>query len=355
MSTFIGSSVFPNLKVDKSMIQPASIAANFIFDVAERALKDFQESRFENFDALVGDTACQIRVVMLLDLTRNFDNLEISDIITRIQEVQKRLLNLNFRNLIPRRQLEFEDFCKKNDLFLEIPYKYLFLIEAYILKQSSDSNAEKTKPENLQELTTVTVNKNFLEKIVRNTQKSLSRHSVEYLQTIAGRIKYSLPKNLVYVDKSGIQGLPCFIGIEILIRQLSEGKYYSILRCKNKLNSVRSFLFKGNKRLVAFEKNAFEKKLLKPVFVVEGYGEALDEKKVKQFGFEDILKANAAQHDQYFSEGKGRDPFESSDERYEEVRKYRKLALEEGFCYKNPLTFCVEHIFCQPLIDAVRS
>ncbi|MBN2479624.1 MAG: hypothetical protein JXA94_05300 [Parachlamydiales bacterium] len=370
--TYAGISLFPAMKInDLATTEKAINAADFITQATKKAFEDFLERKYENFDALVGENACQLRVSMVLDLTRDYEDLEILKIISRISQVQQRILSLNKSDLIPTNEMGFEKFLEINNIFIEIPSKYQFLIEAYILSKSKDDKKfERTKPENLQKLSTK-ISKKLSQEIVKEAQRALSRKSVEYLEKIAQDNNYPLSDELIYVDKKEVRGLPCFMGIELLLKHFSNKKYPILLKCKSISDSqVKSILFtyqgeaydignlgiRPNIKLKEFLKQI----LLKPVFVVEGFcDKKVDVQKIKELGVESILKANAAAHFQYFSDGKLLNPFDTEGEDHKRIKddfhRYKDIALKEGYSNENPSVFCVKHIICKTLLNALKD
>lgn len=368
--TFVAGDLVPNFQVSDSQTTKKAITAiDLITRSIQGAFSDFLENKYENFDALVGENACQIRVSMVLDFCKDRVS-QISAIARQVDEIRQKILSIKKQDIIPEKEMSFEDFCKTKNIFLEIPSEYLFLIEAWILCQSKDLNVfEKTKPENLQALLPG-LSKKFSEDIVKSAQKSLSKRSVMYLQNLAQDVGFPLTSDFIFFDKKGIQGLPCFIGVEILLKHLAKEKYPILLRCtSNSDKSMKFVLFRSSEGSFSEDhirvepgcklKDALKQKLLEPTFVVEGYcSQKVDVEKIKKFGFEIVLKANAAQHHQYFSDGKDKDPFEDKpdgDLVKQERAKYQKIAFDEGFSYENPTTFCIRHIFCQTLLRALEG
>lgn len=355
--------VIPSFNIcDLQTTKKALTAVDFIAQVAIDAFKSFSEKRYEDFDALVGETSCQIRVSMLLDFCRRKD-LDFSNMTKKIDAIREKILALKAKDIVPKKVITFEEFCKQNDIYLDMPTEMEILIKAFILTKSKDqSGLEKTKSDNLQ-LIVPGIGKRFCDDLVKSFQRSLSKESVEYLQDLARLEKVPLTPDLVFTSEKGIQALPCYTGVEILIKHLLRERHQILLKCTSTLDKTQKFiLFKSNGATFDFEViediSKYKDSFYEPVFVVEGYcsGE-IDVKKIVRFGFEGILKANAAQHHQYFGEGKDIEPFEGKPE-FDAVRHdilfHKKLALEEGFSYENPSTFCIEHIICKTLEKALR-
>lgn len=370
---------------NKESVQKAIKLIELSTILTQKAFDAFLNRRFEELDALVGDNACQIRASLILDLAKKDNDkmlvATMSESIETCKRIQEALNHLDLQTLIPETKISFEEFCKKHNLSLEIPQECEFLLEAFALTQSKttdSSGSEFSTPENLEHLVEG-FSKKDLKNIIRNAQKSLSGRSAKHLQQVSKskELKQLLEK-LVFTDNAtGVQGIPCFFGMEALLQKISDDNTPIVIVFKKRnpngnCKVCKKLLFKSSKGIfnpITIKinpklklKDSLKEVLKTPAFVIEGIfdGDKPNLEKFNTLGLQKVVLANVAQHPQFFGVNKNLDPFELPQalqfkSEQEKLSAFKDLAKTEGCSLANQKLFCIEHILCLTIERALES
>lgn len=390
-----GKSFLPKITIninDEKSFNRGLNLVKFTAAIVHGAFDSFLSRRFGEFDALVGENACQARVCLVLNLQKESErndrlaNLMKEDIekakkiIEKVNEIQKQLFDReNIPGLLPYKEQLLEGFCSEHDFKIEIFERYEFLLTAFLLNKTRSMDPKRgecTVSENL--LGIAALSKEDCRKIVKSAQKSLSEESVKYLQHIACfESKKMMSESFVLTDERGIQCLPCFFGIEVILKKLLKDSIPIVITFK-KPGFKKSILFKAEgKNFIQAEPDISD--FEKPAFVIEGTfnGSMPDYPKFLKSGLRGVILANAAQHPQYFGKIKDIGLFEIFDlaakkkalvkeDAPKEVSGFSMFKAEKrrfllfksiaaclGCLPHQPGLFCINHILCAPVGKAL--
>jgi hypothetical protein len=301
-----------------------------------QAIKAWKNQEYDQFDALVGENACQIRAFKVALLASK---------------------GLTFRE-------ETADSIEKvlqEGNMLEIPLTSdeLFLVQSYILSSVKiyvPPNAQQpllgTDKIDYNKIQTfdASVTKSFASALISNLRKRLSLASVEFIQAQAAALEEgSLLKSQVFLHQGYLSCLPMFATYKTLLLMAKKEKIPILMQV--------SFLDPENKRVLDKEWVLFEggkskeiepEDLSKVACIFEGavYRDVQDKASwqatISQIGIMDLILAGAADHRQY------PDPSKTiaADTEWE---MYQKMALEKGCCLDNPTTFFIQHVFASTI------
>ena len=258
-----------------------------------RALEAFAQGKYEEFDGLVGDTACQIRAAKVYDLAY-----------TGIRS----------------------------------PADTAFLVNAYFL-----NGVKKITPQEHTYLETIDdkegsekfgITKTQTTLIRKHAQKALSQASVEYVQAQAKSAMLPFVSGDYRLeDTFGRSLIPCYFTMRILLKK----RPYILLKCKE------SILYDRDRNPISVDK--VEKDM--PVMVIEGFCLEPGKRKITDVPLKTIILANAAQHAQYTGENKLPPILDEKEQRKFDF--FKELAQQLGCSLSNPSLFCIDHIFCSRL------
>lgn len=173
------------------------------------ALEDFKEKKFAQFDALVGETACQIRASEIANLAQHyltnktFQN-EVDQTLNYFKhslkniEKAKELFDRHivaqsfFKKQFPQ-GLGLSQFCKNFDFQLNVSSQMAFIVESHLLCQTKKEIVDEYCFYSLKEVTDLSsllkkcegnsLGKNSLNKLVQEIQRHLAQLSVHSLFT----------------------------------------------------------------------------------------------------------------------------------------------------------------------------
>ena len=292
--------------------------------VVSSALSAFCAGRFDEFDPLVGDTACHIRAAKVCDLAE-----------------------MLFKS---------EEFGREVALAIQSPSLPMsgdlnFLIQCYFLNfikeiiPQGHTYLERTNTKQAAQMFQISSSK--VEDLRKKVQKLMAGQSVDYIES---RSKHSLKMFFLdpYCLKDGNNRplIPCYFSMRVILKE----SRYILLKC----NEI-SFLYEGGSyeypKYTDMKSIPIEIQKM-PAMVVKGFslppkdglGEAL-----KEISLKIMLLANAAAHSQYA--GDRSIPFPEKPEdlighQQEKFLEMKQRAEVLGCSITNPSLFCIDHIFC---------
>lgn len=332
---------------------------SLLLTALEEAIEALRRGDFEQFDALVGDNACQIRAVKIAECAPAYIKAlnSLQDQIVRAKEnIQKlpssldKLGRKNFRQLLDEKGLD-----------IELSSDELFLIKCYLLfvtKKPLPPN-EKTPLCGNEE----SVSKNLLrfgavsqksaQRLVDETRKSLSKDSVVYVRELANSLNDEQLIKIcsdAFTSKQIRTCIPMFWTYKTLLLAAEQRKLPLILNAK--------FVVKGQEKTIVDEESIYlnAKSFKQTAIIIDGFvcREQLPSKQewiaeIKSQGLFDVVLAGAADHRQY--------PDEKIQEVVEILKKpefkdpefegYKQLAKEKGYSFENPSQFFIQHVYAR--------
>lgn len=343
----------------------------FLLLALEGALQALQEGDLEQFDALVGENACQIRAVKIA--------LSASELIASVSDMGRRLLNARERlegflksiDKLMKSKVSLKHLLEMQEVDVSLTVNEQFCIEAYILckaKRVECSSVfttlfrvEETAPQNLR---FGDVTSSFKVKLVRNLKPLLATASVAFVQERAEllgnrQLIDRCVRNLIVYHNEISPCLPMFFCYKILL-QSAQRENIPLVLCAKFLRRdgeryqvvEQEVLFFRPSDLSQYEERVpTSADLVKSAVVIQGVvcpkeGSSLSRSAwrntVRDRGV-DVVLAGAADHRQY-------PPNPEQDRRLvgirdEDYERCKILAQREGYALDNPTTFFIQHTY----------
>ncbi len=391
---FIENQVVPGNAKKPVEVNSMLDAVGFFVHVTRSALKAFARHKFAKFDALVGDTACQIRALKIAELAKlylhspEFQD-QVKNTMDRFERYQNELSQIQsissnqFFKEFKSVGATFSKLCEKYKIDLSFSDDLKFIVESYILQvakgETEDpeafySNKEAVHLQNFEKRCEKyqhkTLAKNALKKIVEAVQRDLSHASIQYLlhklegwpdtpekYELIGKIKqYSVE------DDAKRLCSPCYYNMQAVFREIvSQDLPFYVHVCRwtkdgEYIDSVK-FLYKASSDGTHFERAEEACDDSAPVVFLHGVSIDNDNahttreefaEKFSSHGITDILDANWAQHRQ-FPRKKNETLSLPDDERRD---RYLKIANEWGCSFENKSLFLAVHMYCDTYKNA---
>lgn len=267
-------------------------------NIARRAFHHYLNRDFQQFDPLVGENGCQIRVMMLHQIFRS-------------GEINEERL----RNLILKCERNRERILSSSDLIEPIEElieseKFLILSHALTLIRDPREKNLKTREELLNQFSEdYPVKEGCLREISFQAKRILSEMSVRYVQKTESIADPILRKILLQVEDANGQGLKCtsfYFGMKCLIERLKKNRVPIVV----KISETFRCIFQYDENFILQKIDDPKPILSEPAFVVSCKME--DEEKglsfINSLKDDDVISlilAQAASHPQFAGHQKG--------------------------------------------------
>jgi len=297
-------------------------AAQLMDDTLNEALELFFQGNFELFDPLVGDTACQIRAVKLIDLYK------------KIQNKGMAILNENDKQFI---------------VLSYLLTKVKFVSRSY--KGYIDYNCLDSKKLNLE------LSKRKSNELLLLLQRKLARLSIDFLQEIANYYNHyelKIAFNYILLDYKTLQRPNCaaYPTMKALLLWLStiKGTLHIKVYSKGDNFDVYNFYYSSNgKEFIQVDDQSINPN--EPMLLIEGFSRLMDtdidlfKNHFLNFKIEDILLAFLADHKQFVGKKAPENiPFDELRiiDLKTEYTIHKKFAAEHG-CSKDNINLFAGH------------
>ncbi len=329
MNTTLLSGLIPPVIRGKSVDWRQAKYREFLANVTDAALSALLEQRLTQFDALVRDTSCQLRVMEIMRLVGA------TDLSAEIEEVQAACTGLR----------------EANGPDVHISQEIELLVLSHLLsvtRNVNKSGLETTKPGQLKQVGPK-VSRKHAEAIVEQAQERLAEISVERLVARMPRLQGQqrvcdcgvLPNK----QPRKRQVLPCLPSVRALLEDQNpiELRIHLLMDIESPaIGRLRLFYISEDHELVSTREPHKG-----PSVVWEGRCVRLSheglEADLGKHSLSKVLLANAAAHPQYA--GKQRYALVPDQEEAEEVKELTEWALTNGCCKDNPSLFQLTHIY----------
>lgn len=182
---------------DTDTINSGLISYFLAICVAEDALSDFINSKYNSFDALIGNNSCYISsyIIFLISqsfYTNNNFSIYIQSSLEKIRFIKHAIIakTNNFKEKIEHKSLYF--FLKESGFLITLEIDCIYLIMAYGCAQSKIKNEfaiEEISHEKLlktySEKLRINIGRKSAQKLIKHWQKSLSIFNIQILQSHA--------------------------------------------------------------------------------------------------------------------------------------------------------------------------
>ena|SRR3990167_2096036 len=349
----------------------------FLLKSVIQANYSLENSEFEKFDSLVGENACQIRVLKIALLTSKYF-IDFSPLNIQSLKAQRKIDELclpKTAESLMRGGDSLEEVLGKYELDLALTTDEMFVLQAYLLTEAKEQQPEqkvmnslfridKANPNNLISGTT----SSFRKTLVRKLRTLLSEASVQFMRETASKLEdLSLMKMFskeYVIEHNNCLCVPIFWSMKAMLKMAQkEGlplvihtKFLETLENGYRVKEEEFLLYKPSKdpeNLSYIESILNASDLEKPACFIQGVAcvknnassSLRDEwkKAILKQPITDVILAAAADHRQY------PDPDQVLSIEDREYEKYKLLAETGGFSSKNPTTFLTQHVYVQKL------
>ncbi|MCC2625726.1 MAG: hypothetical protein K0R14_1599 [Burkholderiales bacterium] len=381
------------LSCRKAKLGTLHLLLNIVNEALE-ACKDFLNKKYTNFDAQVGETACQIRAYKICLLASNsqfisklpilaLQIIEYRNYLTRyIKEFEDNMLaQAKYSKELDKKETK-EDFLNKLQFDLSLNDDCLFIILSHFLNKYCIFDEEAIPN---------AINYALIKKIL-NIGSTPARHLANHYQSILSRlscefileqpvktetINKKLLNQMVKIGDRRRFALPYYDATKVLLFSINTvslpmilSPYYS----KQSHGNHQIFFFKKdcltNKMMLQSELNNTDLHI--PAIIFRGYMQIPEHQSFHEFknnilqiDFQKIILLNAASHPQYTGETLNNyiiDPYKDINSDNEELEKIlainkdeliqaRILAETIGCSKINFSLFYIKHIFCSTFYD----
>ncbi len=344
-----------------------------------------QASDLERFDSLVGENACQIRAVWLAILASKgpFNLVRLQNQITNVLSKVAALLAPKTIASLMRGNESLKTVLEKENLDISLIPEELFMIKSYLLtemktvvsaheKIASLCRIESGDPKKLQRLGDISTS--FARNLLSKVRRMLATSSVQFVRNYACANQNPSLKRMVSeeftTEQNTLPCIPMFWTYKTVLAAAQEEKIPLILHVKFLEKTPEGFsvideeylYFKTahNGSYAPTQPNEFD--LDKPACVIQGIatagenGRILTKSKwkasIEENGVIDVILAGAADHRQF--------PNPELDQLFHglndcEYENYKSHAKREGFSFKNPTTFFIQHVYAAIVGDILRK
>lgn len=308
-----------------------------VITTLERLLFSIQEglnclmaSKFNKFDALIGENSCQIRAYLFQYLWQNNQELRDSAYLANIflsienalVSTQETIISLktnkqdlsNNKFTSPQGML-LSDFLASNNVLLNLDKKlFIFFICYFLAKYTLVNNQGIHFGINyLKMCTELNFSKTLARRIVHLYQTEISKISYQFIKFLANEISFvksyyaQAIDSLTFIDDDGRTTLPCFLSMRIILEHLylSNGKIKIKIYKQNTDHSNKSILYEQS--FSATLNHQMQKIIEQKKYPSVTFRGVCDENSFKESQFEEYpynyleqcILASTANHPQY--------------------------------------------------------
>ena len=238
---------------------------HFITLITREALRDFKAKNFSKFDALVGETACQLRASKIADLAASYLNNPIfkEDVDQTLEQFENNLAkvektkkefykkmshNKPFNAAFPE-GTSGQKLCEKYDFRINASDSIAYLVASYLLTLTKEAKEDKKLVYRNEEETKVNHLSSFCEEneikikqglkgLVGDTQRYLAKSSVNYvfekIEEWAEKGEdnsnlASILKEYASSDDEKRAVTPCYYNMEVVFNNIRKQKHPLVL------------------------------------------------------------------------------------------------------------------------------
>jgi hypothetical protein len=363
----------PSIKVNGSL-RTSLKEYSLLLVAMEKVMAALQCGDFEQFDAVVGENACEIRAAKIAMSVLKY--LEaVPSIQAQIKRAKQKIEVLSQSlELLMKKGVSLHALLKEEELDVSLTEDELFLIESFLLSVAKTVKPPKEEtplcrndaadPKKLKEFGK-DVSTSFVDDLVRKTRQLLSAASVAFVQAQAQllgdeQLKRMCSQEFV-VNHNSWLCIPMFwtyktlllaaqkkgIPLVFYVKFLAQDKGFEVV---DEECLLLQSAFDGRSSLAYEEVIPCRRDLAKVAIIVQGAvcanGDRLPSKSQWKKAIAsqklDVILAGAADHRQY--------PNSEEDIRIEQLKdeefeSYRKLARNAGYALENPTMFFIQHVY----------
>lgn len=342
---------------------------SLLLGIAQEACEMWEQKKFEYFDPVVGENACQIRAIKiaLLAAHNQLDIDRLKERITHNKEKTDRLIQI--LEMLSGDKKNLLNILEERGIDVEITKDQSFIIQSYLLTLAKKSikpempllRNDRAAPYELLRFGNIT--KRFLDNLVIETRTQLSADSVQFINEKAIEIgdqylqKMSSEEFIVITENCPRYCIPNFYSFQVFVFLMSTNKVPLIVRCflkavDQEYRDVGEFIlfFKPDSKGIYHAATPVPEEINEPAIIIEGcmvrtsqeLTDVLERKQeLQKHSILDLILSYAAHHRQY--------PVASKDILVESFRypSYETYKAEDlGCSLNNPRLFFVNHVYC---------
>lgn len=201
------NNLFTTLLPENRGATPSFAQATALVKIAKKGLTHFQQGNLKAFDALVGESQCQIRAYKVIHLKTQ--GLEVAQ---RIEELDQVLRYLRYHQNVEGALPVMAEPLNEGEQFLILSH-LLFRVRGH-------EEPGKSVARNLSEVLEPFLRQSFLKKELNETmfqaKKNLAQKSVQTIQQIATIEEVNV------MERDSMIRLPCYLGLKAILNALRE-------------------------------------------------------------------------------------------------------------------------------------
>ncbi len=339
-----------------------------LLSVVKLAMAALKAGDFSQFDALVGENACQIRAVKIAMTASQYRGIT-EPMAAQVIDVVERIAGLNM-NLLMQQGNSLKDLVVGRNLDIDLTPDQLFLIQCFILSYAKTVKPPKDDSPLCQNdvvdsrklIALRAVSKSFADNLLRQLRLQVATASVEFVQAAAKSLNDSKLVQMclpVSCDQSG-PCVPMFWAYKTLLLSAQRGEVPLVMYVKF-VTQDQGYGVTGEEclffRPLGCEGLSYEalvptsRDLERVAVVVEGVACAPTRAslpspedwraQIAKIGPIDVILSGAADHRQYPPSRCQVPGFEDE----EEFQRYQQMARSSGFSLENPGMFFIHHVY----------
>lgn len=347
----------------------------FFLSALYSALNHLENKDLKNFDALVGENACQIRAIKiaLIASENQTDFCLMKEQIELLQNKIRTLLSEKTINQLMSSGISLATLLTEQELDIELTSDLSFALLSHLLSIAKNAQSElsspfcirdKSDPKKLKQLDSE-VSSKFANSVVRRARRLLSEASVQFIRETAWNsgnmhLIRMLSKEFTYEFNSW-PSTPMFWTYKALLKNALDKNIPLIILAKFIEQSDKKYVIRDqqilffkphldSKNELVYQQAIPNKEDLKnPSLVVQGVVDLDQERhffckntwseQLVKNSVVDIILAAAADHRQYPCSER-QVPLHDA-----EYVEYKEMAQKKGFSLNNPTTFFINHVY----------
>lgn len=348
------------------------------------AVRAHNEKRYEKFDSLVGENACQIRSVWLCKNEKEataFNHKLTFHAMQSLAQIDQQLQPAVIESLMLK-DISLQQLLSTKNLDLPLTKNEAFLLRSFLLCELKTLKEEE-KSSTIFRTTVATpkkmvqfgeVSPSFAKSLVSKLRQQVSQASVQFVREEAERHlnehTMTMVSNKHTVIHNALTCIPMFWTYKTVLQTARKENIPLIIHAKFLKQDAgqysvvdEEYVFFDVDPTGAFVKtNPNHIDHSRPACVIQGIvapnaqGETLTKEQwhalIDQHLITDVILAGAADHRQYPNAELDANIHQLEDKEYEH---YRTLALAKGFSVDNPTTFFIQHVYAVDAEQFLKS
>lgn len=371
----------------EAMLHSSLREYSMLIQATLEAIDAWELHKFSQFDALVGENACQIRAAWI-SIGSKKNLIFLAELRPQLHEIQKKislLLKEAQLSLLMRTGLSLEEIVLANDLSISLNYIDAFIVQCFVLNSAKIADyhnpvldtlftIEKCDPRRLKKFGNIS--SSFAKHLVSKLRKSASQTSILLVREAARKytncqnLQRFLSEGFTYTHNSSLLCTPMFWTYKALLQALKKEGISIHLNVKFLINHENGYKVVDEDSLLFDYNDASGWKVRKQsikenrdrhevIVIIQGVAALPSDtqetnyikdwrREFLEYNLEEVILAGAADHRQYPCQNES-EKFESL--RHIELERFKCFARRQGFSLCNPTRFFIQHVYAENLIN----